>query len=52
MAGLLEGGAVAHRALEDARLTLQCFRHYIGRLAPRDPSDPLPQPASLDDETG
>ena len=35
-AGLLEGGAVAHRALEDARLTLECFRHYVGRLAPRD----------------
>jgi DNA polymerase III epsilon subunit-like protein len=41
-AGLLEGGAVAHRALEDARLTLECFRHYIGRLAPRDPADVLP----------
>lgn len=38
-AGLLEGGAVAHRALEDARLTLECFRHYIGRLAPRDPAE-------------
>jgi DNA polymerase III epsilon subunit-like protein len=35
-AGLLEGGAVAHRALEDARLTLECFRHYVGRLAPRE----------------
>jgi len=49
VAGLLENGAVAHRALEDARLTLQCFRHYIGRLAPRDPSDPLPGP---DEATG
>lgn len=41
-AGLLEGGAVAHRALEDARLTLECFRHYIGRLLPRDPAEAGP----------
>jgi len=41
-AGLLDGGAVAHRALEDARLTLDCFRHYVGRLAPRDLSDVVP----------
>jgi DNA polymerase III epsilon subunit-like protein len=41
-AGLLEGGAVAHRALEDARLTLECFRHYIGRLLPRDPAEAVP----------
>lgn len=33
-AGLSEG-AVAHRALADARLTLETFRHYVGRLAPR-----------------
>jgi len=38
-AGLLDGGAVAHRALEDARLTLECFRHYIARLAPREPAE-------------
>jgi DNA polymerase III epsilon subunit-like protein len=38
-AGLLDGGAVAHRALEDARLTLESFRHYVGRLAPRDPAE-------------
>jgi|GEM_PF-618717 len=38
-AGLLEGGTIAHRALEDARLTLECFRHYIGRLAPREPAE-------------
>jgi DNA polymerase III epsilon subunit-like protein len=38
-AGLLEDGGVAHRALEDARLTLECFRHYVGRLAPRDLAD-------------
>jgi DNA polymerase III epsilon subunit-like protein len=43
-AGLLEGG-VAHRALEDARLTLECFRHYIGRLAPRDLSEVVPPAA-------
>jgi DNA polymerase III epsilon subunit-like protein len=37
-AGLVQG-AVAHRALADARLTLEAFRHYVGRLAPR----PLPE---------
>jgi DNA polymerase III epsilon subunit-like protein len=36
-AGLIDG-AVPHRAMADARLTLETFRHYIGRLAPR----PLP----------
>jgi len=42
-AGLIDG-AVPHRAMADARLTLETFRHYIGRLAPR----PLPEalPAS------
>lgn len=39
-ANLVEG-PVAHRALADARLTLETFRHYIGRLAPR----PLPDAA-------
>ena len=33
-AGLVQG-TVAHRALADARLTLETFRHYVGRLAPR-----------------
>jgi DNA polymerase III epsilon subunit-like protein len=33
-AGLIDG-AVPHRAMADARLTLDAFRHYIGRLAPR-----------------
>jgi len=37
-AGLVEG-SVPHRALADARLTLETFRHYIGRLAPREPSE-------------
>ena len=37
-AGLLEGGT-PHRALADTRLTLDTFRHYIGRLAPREPSE-------------
>jgi DNA polymerase III epsilon subunit-like protein len=37
-AGLVKG-AVAHRALADARLTLETFRHYIGRLAPRELPD-------------
>ena len=44
-AGLLGEGGVAHRALADARLTLECFRHYIGRLAPREPAE-LPEPAA------
>jgi DNA polymerase III epsilon subunit-like protein len=37
-AGLVKG-PVAHRALADARLTLETFRHYVGRLSPR----PLPE---------
>ena len=41
-AGLLGDEGVAHRALEDARLTLECFRHYIARLAPREPAE-LPE---------
>jgi DNA polymerase III epsilon subunit-like protein len=40
-AGLLDG-SVPHRAMADARLTLETFRHYIGRLAPRDPGDVVP----------
>ncbi|MDG2335139.1 MAG: 3'-5' exonuclease [Myxococcota bacterium] len=32
-AGLLGDEGVAHRALADARLTLETFRHYVGRLA-------------------
>ena len=42
-AGLVEG-QVPHRALEDARLTLDTFRHYIGRLAPREPVVSPPDP--------
>jgi DNA polymerase III epsilon subunit-like protein len=44
-AGLLGDGGVAHRALADARLTLETFRHYIGRLAPRDLTELVPQAA-------
>jgi oligoribonuclease (3'-5' exoribonuclease) len=33
-AGLVQG-PVPHRAMADARLTLETFRHYVGRLAPR-----------------
>ncbi|MFP6564699.1 MAG: 3'-5' exonuclease [Myxococcota bacterium] len=40
-AGLLKGGT-AHRALDDARLTLETFRHYIARLAAREPSAVAP----------
>ena len=37
-AGLIDG-PVAHRAMADARLTLETFRHYVGRLALRPLSD-------------
>ncbi len=37
-AGLVQG-TVAHRALADARLTLETFRHYIGRLTLRPEKD-------------
>ena len=40
-AGLLDG-STAHRALDDARLTLETFRNYIGRLAVRDPAEIVP----------
>ncbi len=43
VAGLLGAGGVAHRALADARLTLETFRHFIGRLAAREPPEPLPR---------
>lgn len=45
-AGLVEGN-VPHRALADARLTLEAFRHYIGRLSLREPSETsAPTPAA------
>jgi DNA polymerase III epsilon subunit-like protein len=40
-AGLLQG-TVAHRAMDDTLLTLETFRHFIGRLAARDPAEPVP----------
>ena len=40
-AGLIEG-SVPHRAMADARLTLETFRHYIDRLALRPLSDAPP----------
>jgi oligoribonuclease (3'-5' exoribonuclease) len=43
-AGLIDG-PIPHRAMADTRLTLESFRHYVGRLAPRSPSE-LPPPAS------
>ncbi len=43
-AGLIDG-AVPHRAMADTRLTLEAFRHYIGRLALRPPSDEPPAAA-------
>jgi oligoribonuclease (3'-5' exoribonuclease) len=35
-------GPVPHRAMADARLTLETFRHYVGRLSLRPPSDDPP----------
>ncbi len=40
-AGLIHG-PVPHRAMSDARLTLDSFRHYIGRLAALPPPEPAP----------
>jgi DNA polymerase III epsilon subunit-like protein len=40
-AGLIDG-PVPHRAMADARLTLETFRHFVGRLAPRAPSESPP----------
>jgi DNA polymerase-3 subunit epsilon len=41
-AGLIDG-PVPHRAMADVRLTLDTFRHYVGRLALRPLSDaPIP----------
>jgi oligoribonuclease (3'-5' exoribonuclease) len=44
LAGLTDG-VVQHRAMADARLTLETFRYYVGRLAPRPPSDAPALPA-------
>jgi DNA polymerase III epsilon subunit-like protein len=45
-AGLVDG-AVPHRAALDARLTLDTFRHYVGRLALRPPAElPAATPAA------
>ncbi len=45
-------GPVAHRALADARLTLETFRHYVGRLAlrevPETPVAPAPEEAGTE----
>jgi DNA polymerase III epsilon subunit-like protein len=40
----ISDGPVAHRAMADTRLTLDTFRHYIGRLTLRPPSDAPPEP--------
>ena len=42
-AGLI-AGSVPHRAMADTRLTLDAFRHYVGRLATRPPSEVPPAP--------
>jgi DNA polymerase III epsilon subunit-like protein len=51
VAGLARG-TVPHRALADARLTLETFRHYVGRLAPREPSEAASEAASASAATG
>jgi len=45
-AGLIES-TVPHRAMADAELTLETFRHFIGRLALREPADWLPKAKDL-----
>ena len=45
-AGLIDG-AVPHRAMADARLTLETFRYFVGRLAPRGPSEAPPVAPAL-----
>ena len=47
-AGLVDG-SVPHRALADARLTLETFRYYVGRLAPRRASEVEPATAAASD---
>jgi len=42
-AGLAQN-KVAHRALADARLTLETFRHYVALLSPRELRDEAPTP--------
>ena len=42
-AGLVDG-PIPHRAMADTRLTLEAFRHYVGRLAPRRPAESAPPP--------
>jgi DNA polymerase III epsilon subunit-like protein len=42
-AGLAQN-KVAHRALADARLTLETFRHYVARLSPRELREDAPSP--------
>jgi DNA polymerase III epsilon subunit-like protein len=44
-AGLAQN-KVAHRALADARLTLETFRHYVARLSPRELRDEAPTPVA------
>ena len=53
-AGLARSGS-EHHALEDARLTLETFRHFVGRLAlRRAPDEPaaLPEPLAAATQLG
>lgn len=50
LAGLTDG-VVEHRAMADTRLTLEAFRHYVGRLALRplaDAPSEVPPPGASD----
>lgn len=50
-AGLIDG-PIPHRAMADTRLTLESFRHYVGRLAPRPPSELPPLAPAVDSPPG
>lgn len=43
----LSQGQVAHRAMADARLTLETFRHYVGELTLRRPHDAVVREIAL-----
>ena len=42
--------SVPHRAMADTLLTLESFRYFVGRLAPRDPTEPAVTPEGRSDD--